>query len=189
MASAYYLNPTHWIGIFGPLDSNYLNLAGTNKYPSQFQFIPGDANLPGLGIQGDEKSGFYSDLSSTPNLQLSLRGFKSHSWAWDTYTLTNKEGNAITITLPASLSGNFTLTLPQRTSTLMTVDDIITEALSGTVDGVNDVFTTTHTIRSIVDVQVDGVGGEPVASFTGSSVTLTTAPSIGEVPRIIYIRV
>lgn len=186
---AFYTNPIHWTGFLGPLDSSYLNLAGSNRYPVPFQFVPGNVNFPGLCIQDDNKTGIGSDLSNTnANLFFSMRGFDGFRFELESFTMKNNEGHGISIQLPTGLTASYDLSLPPRSSRLVCVDDFVSEALTGTIDGVNDTFTTTHNILKILDVQADGIGGVGVASFSADEVVLSTPPSGVTALRIIYIR-
>lgn len=186
---AFYTNPIHWTGFLGPLDAVYLNLAGSNYYPVPFQVVPGTIHYPGLSIQGDNKTGLGSDLSrSNANLFFTMRGFEGFRFELEQMTVFNNEGHGITLQLPTGLTASFDLTLPARTSRLVCVDDFVTEDLTGTIDGVNDTFTTSHNILKILDVQADGSGGVGVASFSDDEVVLSTPPSGVTTLRIIYIR-
>lgn len=179
--------PTHYAGVeWSDLERTFLTLTGANRYPKAFHFISGKRNAPAGACQGDEQTGFY--WPATGIFGVTCTGWDCVWFEALKFTLFNKRTGSVAVSIDPLETNSVSTTLPDTDGRLLVADYFISEALTGTVDGVNDEFTTTEEIAKVLDLQLDGVGGQSYSSATGTTITFTTPPAIGTVPRAIYIR-
>ena len=60
------------------------------------------------------------------------------------------------------------------------------ELLQGIKDGINTIFTTTQAIVSVIDIQLNGLGGEAYSLVDANEITLSEAPLVGDILKVIY---
>lgn len=187
--TTFYTNPSHNGGVsFSDLDNKYLNLSGVNRYPRSFKVIPGTESKPGLCSQESERDGLYFPEIGTVGItavdgktfwfsRLSVKAFDA-------------AGNATQIDFAPPDGGN-EVEAPTRDGVISLREDIVAEQLSGTKDGVNTTFTTTHTYSQVLDVIHEGVADRTFTQTAGTNsitYTDTPVPDSGERLKVIYVR-
>jgi len=63
---------------------------------------------------------------------------------------------------------------------------VYAETLIGVIDGNNNIFSLTHPYLQILDIQLNGLGGELFSSLDSDTIVLTEAPVLGDSLKVIY---
>lgn len=153
--------------------------------------IPGTNITPSWSFNGDERTGIYNP--EIGKVGITLTAFPSFLFDTNTITITDKSG--ISTTLVTSQTANRTITFPNATGTIALTTDvpdlatyIIHEAPAETPNGIITTFTLSTTAKKILNVFINGLGGNTYTHTTGNS-TLTINDTItGDVLTIEYIK-
>ncbi len=153
--------------------------------------IPGTPITPSWSFIGDERTGIYNP--GIGKVGITLTAFPSFIFDTNTITITDKSG--FSTTLVTTQTANRTITFQDASGTVAFTTDVsdlatylIHEAPAETPDGVITTFTLSTTAKKILNVFINGLGGNPYTHTTGNS-TLTINDTItGDVLTVEYIK-
>lgn len=175
-------------------DTNYLKflaLNGINEMPKPFRAIPGRPEKPSYTSQEDNRTGIYFPELGTVGFAVA----PGVAVCWvkkDRLRLFDRYGNFLDLVIPGQIGGDFALSLPSQTGKLLLREQLITEELIGTKNGVNTSFTVTDPVHQLHSITLNGVGDISYVSWTPDSNALTwtfaTIPDTGDKVYATYIK-
>lgn len=155
--------------------------------------IPGTNITPSWSFNGDERTGIYNP--EIGKVGITLTAFPSFLFDTNTITITDKSG--ISTTLITSQTANRTQTFQDASGVIALLSDVtwldiaaylIHESPAETPNGTITTFTLSNPAKKILNVFINGLGGNTYTHTTGNS-TLTINDTItGDVLTIEYIK-
>ena len=167
----------------------YYSLFGLNRVYQPFLGITGSPQRPSFSFQDHERTGFYLHDPFTDAVGLSIFGFPCYIFENGAFTVKNFFGDSAKLTIQ---DGNYEINFPAKNGTLATLDDvgasIYSEVPVGLIDGSNRVYTVTNTISKILNIELNGLGGEAYTITGANEFTLDDYPLTGDTLKVIYIK-
>ena len=168
----------------------YLALSGINKMPIPFRAISGDTRKPSYSCQEDSRTGIYFPAKGIVGI---VRAGVDVLWVLkDTLRLFDRSGNYVDLVIPDQLGADFALALPSLDGSLLLREQLVTEEIIGTKDGVNTAFTVTHDIHAVHAVFFNADFALEEISYSPGSNSVTwvgaTIPDVGDKVYVTYVR-
>ena len=157
--------------------------------------IQGTPITPTWSFNGDERTGIYSP--GIGRVGITLTAFPSFLFDTNSITIMDKSGKSTTL-LTSQTTTNRTQTFQDADGTIALLSDIstgydlatymVTEAPAETPDGIITTFTLSMAAKKVLNVFINGLGGNTFSHTTGNSTLTINDTDVGDTLFIEYIK-